>query len=887
MQPTPALRLLAALALAALPLAAQAPQATPAAWDPKAILKAEQYVRPPAVIERIVLARRTDISFESPNADRTWFIRPTGLERGNVAAYGSPHIYLGGLAIDTRANRARSLTVSTRTGLTLVNPRTGDSRLIQVPAGVTVSSPTWSPNGAQVGFIANFSEASHIFVADVATGRSTQVTRTPLLATLVTELHFTADGKQLLAVLVPAGRGATPTHGPNGIEDGPTVRMTNSRAVPQPVHWSLLQDEHEEAMLKWQVTGQLALIDIAKRTERRIGEPAMIRDIDLSGDGAYFRVTRMTEPFSYLVPVSSFGGVDELWDAAGKVVATLQVTALRETERGGGGAGAAAAAASDTGKRSIQWNPVGPGLVYMQSVFAAPAEMRPARAAQGGAGAPGAAGRGAPQRPQPTSVRYMQWLPPYGPNDTKLIYEGGAQFTNVAYSADGKTMFVNDSGAVSAIRIADMTKKYPLGRGVTLPGGGGGFGGGGGGFGGGGNTPPDTMGIGGALATRRGPAGQTFVIVSRDGASVFTSGQRTFGAEWETRAPRPWVDRIAIESAQRTRVLDTPADRFERFVVALDDDFSEVLTTRQSPTVIEDAWLRDTRSGAERQLTHAVDVGPEVSRAERKRVTATRPRDGARIWVDVVLPGGWQKGGTMPGVIWFYPREFPNDAAYQRSKWTTNINTFPAVPATRPATATELWVAGGYVFIEPDVPIVGDSGRMNDNYTRDLRESLDAVVDAMVDSGFVRRDRMGIGGHSYGAFSTVNAMTLVPYFKAGIAGDGMYNRSLTPFGFQSERRNFYEAQDTYLDMSPFFRADKLSGALLLYHNLEDQNTGTAPISSLRMFAALQGLGKEAALFLYPYEDHSVATYESDLDQWARWIAWFDLHLKDASATFTP
>jgi dipeptidyl aminopeptidase/acylaminoacyl peptidase len=155
------------------------------------------------------------------------------------------------------------------------------------------------------------------------------------------------------------------------------------------------------------------------------------------------------------------------------------------------------------------------------------------------------------------------------------------------------------------------------------------------------------------------------------------------------------------------------------------------------------------------------------------------------------------------------------------------------------------------------------------------------VLDAIVDSGFVDRDHMGIGGHSYGAFSTVNAMTLVPYFKAGIAGDGMYNRTLTPFGFQSERRNFFEAMDTYLDMSPFLRADKLSGALLMYHNSEDQNVGTAPISSIRMFQALQGLGKTAALYMYPYEDHSVAAYASDLDQWARWVAWMDTYVKNA------
>jgi dipeptidyl aminopeptidase/acylaminoacyl peptidase len=168
---------------------------------------------------------------------------------------------------------------------------------------------------------------------------------------------------------------------------------------------------------------------------------------------------------------------------------------------------------------------------------------------------------------------------------------------------------------------------------------------------------------------------------------------------------------------------------------------------------------------------------------------------------------------------------------------------------------------------------------MNDNYTRDLRENLDAVIDAAVEAGYVDRNKMGLGGHSYGAFSTVNALTLVPYFKAGIAGDGMYNRSLTPFGFQSERRDFFQAQDTYLDMSPFYRADKISGALLMYHALEDQNVGTAPISSVRMFHALQGLGKPAALYMYPYEDHSDATYASDLDLWARWFAWFDIYVK--------
>jgi dipeptidyl aminopeptidase/acylaminoacyl peptidase len=379
---------------------------------------------------------------------------------------------------------------------------------------------------------------------------------------------------------------------------------------------------------------------------------------------------------------------------------------------------------------------------------------------------------------------------------------------------------------------------------------------------------------------RRVPGGQSFVVVGSDNRSVFVTGTRMPGARWGEESPRPWVDRLDIETGQRTRIFESPADAYDEVVAPLDDDFSSYIYTHESATVIADAYLRDVKAGTSRKLTSNRDVAPEVTGAQRKRFQVARPRDGVRFWVDLWLPRDWTPGTRLPGIIWFYPREYASDSAYERSRFSTNINRFPEVPAARPATATKIWVTQGYAFIEPDIPIFGDSGRMNDNYTRDLEENLDAVVDAVVDAGYVDRGRMGIGGHSYGAFSVVNAMSLTPIFKAGIAGDGMYNRSLTPFGFQSERRNFFEAQATYLEMSPFYRADKVSGALLMYHATEDQNVGTALLSSIRMFHALQGLGKQAALYVYPYEDHSVATYESDLDMWARWLAWFDVHVKN-------
>lgn len=898
------------LTVFALPVAAQnAAGGAGTNGSAQEILKAEKFVKPPADVERIIMSPRTDISFSSPNADRSWFLRTVGDDRGDIMVYGKAHIYLGGLQVDTQANRARSLTTSTVKELVLIDPRSGNTRRIATPKGATISAQTWSPAGNQIAYIANFDDASYAYVADVATGKMVQVSKAPLLATLTTNLDWTADGKRLVAVLIPDGRGAPPVNGINGVDDGPQVRLTESRALPQPVHASLLENPFQKEQLKYYTTGQLVLIDVKAKTTKKIGAPKMIRAVDGSSDGAYFRVTYMTEPFSYLVPISSFGSVQELWDATGKVVATLATSELREGARGAAPGGGRGGAGLDTAKRNLQWNPVGPGLVYMQSVYAAPAGNGAGNgAAAGGSGnAAGRGGRGAAnagggragaasaagaQTRTASSVRYMNWLPPFGDADTKVLYEGGPQFTGLAYSVDARTMFVSDSGGVIATPVADPSKRYKLGRGVTLAGGGGrgGRGGfGGGGLGGAGGASADTAISGGALATNTGANGEQRVIVGSDGKSVVVSGTRAPGANWAKVGPRPWAEKLNFETGVRTRIFDAPGDAYEQFITPLDDDYSKFIYTHESATVISDAYIKDVAANTNRKITSNKDVGPEITGAQVKRLQVTRPRDGYKVWVDVTLPRDWKPGALLPGIIWFYPREYATENAYERSRYSTNINKFPEVPALRPASSTKLWVSQGYALIEPDIPIFGDSGRMNDNYTRDLRENLDAVLDAVVAAGYVDRDRMGIGGHSYGAFSTVNAMTLVPYFKAGIAGDGMYNRSLTPFGFQGERRNFFEAQATYLDMSPFFRADKIAGALLMYHAAEDQNQGTALISSTRMMAALQGLGKPAALYVYPYEDHSDATYATDLDIWARWFAWFDTYVKNPKpkAAFTP
>jgi dipeptidyl aminopeptidase/acylaminoacyl peptidase len=872
----------AGLLVIALPLTAQ--NVVQQGWNPKEVLAKETYVKPPAIVERIVTAPRNNVAYTNPSPDKKYFLKTESEGLASIDAFGKPHYRLGGVEIDFKANRARSLTTRGGVGLTLLDPSTGASRTIDTPKGALVSNATWSPDGKSIGYLANFDAATHVFVADVASGKSVQITKTPLLATRVPSFDWSADGRSIIAVLLPDNRAAEPKRPP--VETGPLVRSSEAGKVLQNRNYaSLLRDPYEKDLLDYYTLGQLATIDVKSHAVKKIGQPSLITNVDGSPDAQYFRVTLQVKPYSYLVPVSNFGTVEQLWDANGKVLTEITKRALTEgsggaadTANGGAAFGGRGNAASDTGKRNLAWNPVGAGLVYLQG-DAAPAGGRGAGAAgRGGRGAAGGAQGGAAAAPR--KDRVYQWSAPFTTTDAKVLYEANSRITSAEFSPDGKTLFVNEGTDLYAVRLSDPSKHYAIAKGATIAvagRGGRGAGGGGGGAGRGGAVSDSAFfNAPGALQTRRGPNGQPVVLVAADNKSVYLEGTKYF-ADWTRNAPHNFVDKVDFETGQKTRLFEGKGDVTESVVAPLDDDYSRVIVMRESPTMVPDSYLRDMRTGTETKLTKNSDFAPEVTQAIRKRLLVTRPRDDYKFYIDVTLPKDYREGTRLPGIIWFYPTEFATQAEYDQRRRTTNVNAFTNVGPR----SAEIWTTQGYVVIQPvDIPIVGPTGRMNDHYQDELREDLDLTIEAVDRAGYLDRDRLGIGGHSYGAFSTVNAMTHTPYFKAGIAGDGMYNRTLTPFNFQNERRTLWEAKDTYLDMSPFLAADRLSGALLMYHSLEDQNVGTDPISSIRMMQALQGQGKTASLYMYPYEDHGPATRESDLDQWARWLAWFDIYVKN-------
>lgn len=860
----------------ALVTPARAQDANASAIDAaRELLAKEAYVRPPEVIQKLVKApRHLNVTLTQPSPDRRYFLKEQSEGLPSVNAYGKPHIYFAGLQVDPAANRTRALTTRGAVGLSLIDATTGASTTIETPKNATVSATSWSPDGKQLAYIANFETASHVFVADLATRKSVQITKTPLLATLVTSVDWTADGKSLVVVLVPEPRAAQPKK--PAIATGPQVRVwTDGKQSPQRNFFSLLEEPFDKELMEWYVTGQLAVIDVRSKAARKIGSPAMIQSVGASPDGQYFRVTTLRKPFSYIVQYSSFGTTDEVWDGSGKTLATIDKRALREVPDSGD-TGFGGRAGGEGARRALAWMPSGTGLYYLASDAPARGDSSATPATGGGRAGRGGAG-GGNNRPD----RLIRWNPPFGPADTATLYRHTGPMSGVLFTDDAKMVFAaataNGQGEIFAVRLDEPSKRYTVvrQRGYTPSLGAGGGRAGGGGRGG--AAGDDTLAFynnPGTLVARRGSAGGQVVMLGADSA-VYLRGTQYF-RDFLQNAPREFVDRVDIRTGTKARVFESAKDAVETVSTPLDDEFTKAIVVRESPSEVPNSWLRDLKSGTMTRLTNNADPSPEFTRAIRKRVIVTRP-DGITFVVRVTLPADYREGTRLPGMFWLYPYEYTSQAEYDRTLRTENVNRFP----TGGTRTIEYLATQGYAVANFDPPIIGEAGRMNDNYVSDLRMNLYAVIDELDRQGWIDRTRLGIGGHSYGAFTTANALVHTPFFKAGIAGDGMYNRTLTPTGFQSERRDLWDGQGTYLEMSPMLYVDQMQGALLMYHGLEDQNVGTNPISSIRMMQALRAQGKNAALYMYPYEDHGPATEETLLDLWGRWTAWLDIYVKNA------
>ena len=738
--------LAAAALLIAAPLAAQRQQgqsdesataqtsaSTATRAADRAALAREGYIRPPAAIERLVTAprgRNVTLAADAASRDRMrWYALLTdGMP--TVQTFGKPHYYLGGLQVDFRANRSRTLTDRGATGIAIVDARSAKTIAVDVPKAATVTSPAWSPDGTQLAFVASFDDASHVYVADAVTGKSRRLTRTPLLATLVMSVAWTADGRHIVAVVVPEGRGAAPER--PAVETGPIVRITEARKDKNRNYASLLRDPFEQEQLEYYATGQLAVIDARSGAARSVGAPAMFTAVDPSPDGRWFHVTIMRKPFSYLVPYTNFGTTEEIWDADGKQLALVERRPLREGDNlDPSDPAARAPAGADTARRALAWTPDGRGLYFLQRAPTTHANGDSARARR--------------------VDRLYEWLPPFGTADAKVMFESDAPISAVVPSEDGKRVFVartaSGVGEIVAVDLADTTHRRTI---VRLRGYAPSFAtarpsrAGGGAFAGRGGTRGDSLSFyqnPGAMLVKRGALGGEVALLSPDGG-VYFSGTR-YAKDHLRNPPRAFLDRYDVETGAKTRLYEAAGDASETVIAALDDDATTVLVNRESRRDVPDAYVRDLKTGRLTPLTRNVDYTPEFTALVRKRIDVTRA-DGHHFVVRLTLPADYQPGTRLPTMFWFYPYEYTDQDAYDRTLRTENVNAFPqSTPRTIEFLATQ-----GYAVADFDPPIVGDSGRMNDNYVADLVSNLYAVIDELDREGYIDRSRLAIGGHS-------------------------------------------------------------------------------------------------------------------------------------------
>jgi len=835
-----------ALGLALPPSAVQGQSA-----DPDQVLETEGYLTPPEAIKDAVLAPwYLNVTLSEPNADKSWFLEEVSDGPPPIAILAKPFHDLGGLFVDFKANRNRNFTVRSNAGIRLIS-LDGDVRSIEIPDGARVSNAQWSPDGTKVAFFAHFDDRTHIYVADASNGRSRQLTRRPVLGTAVTNFQWTDDSRYIGTVLVPEDRGGMPTE--PVVPEGPEIKLTYEGKNLLRTYQSLIGTPWEKELVRWHITGQLALIQVDNRQVTSVGQPTMIESFDFSPDGMYARVTRVTGDFYYIVPVSQVATTEEIWDRDGNVLAAMEENVpdlgVEDADNGN----------DDPEPRDMAWAPDGNGLTYL--IQDPPPDTTDANNG----------GQEQEEGDRPSRMdKVIRWVPPFDEDSKMVLYEQSTRMAWHRFSPDMDILFASESqrgsNHVFALYLSNTEEKHTIYRhdgddfysnpGTLMTA----RGGGGGGFFGRGSGAP-------------GRSGAT-IQISADGGSVFLQGTQ-YDEDFLEVGPFEFIDRVALEDGEKDRIYQGDNDGvYENLLTPVDLEAARFVVARESPTEVPQSYLREGESLT--QITDNQNYAPDLVDAERHTFMIRRP-DGFEYRIEVTLPNDFRAGEARPAMFWFYPREYTSQEDYLESLRTYNKNSFPRF-GTR---SIEYMIREGYVVVQPDLPIVGpEMDYRNDNYVRDLRNGLSAVIDTVEARGWVDRDRLGIGGHSYGAFGTANAMVNTPFFKAGIAGDGNYNRTLTPLSFQSERRIFWDAPHVYTDMSPFFRADDLTGALLMYHGLFDQNVGTFPIHSPRMYHALNGLGKDAAMYLYPWEEHGPRAEETLLDLWARWVAWLDKWVKN-------
>jgi len=755
----------------------------------------------------------------SLNPERTWMMVMAPAAFPSIAELARPELRLAGLRIDPDANGLSRQ--QHYVGLALQHIADGSERAVDgLPEAARIGPVRWAGDGMRFAFTVRDETGIALWVGDVETGAVRRLMGPRLNGVLGTPYVWTPDGQGLICTLVPADRGARPQA--PAVPEGPVVQENIGKEAPSRTYQDLLKNAYDEDLFEYYATSQAAWVNLDGDV-RPLGVPGLLHPVRPSPDGVYLLAESLHRPFSYLVPYHRFAHRVEIWNRDGEVVRELADLPLAE------GVPIAFDAVAE-GPRAFSWRSDAPSTVVWTE-------------AQDG---------GDPRCEVEARDLICALSSPFE-DAPGLLASLGLRYAGITWGHEGLALISERWWKTRWTRTWRLDPSAPEELHILFD-----------------RSWEDRYSDPGYPLTRWTASGTQVLLTGEEGQTLYLTGA---GASPE--GDRPFLDRLDLRTGETERLWRSEGPCYEQPIHFVDVEGLKLLTRREAVAEQPNVFLRDLRREELRQITAFPHPTPQLVGVYKELIRYPRG-DGVQLTATLYLPPGHTpEDGPLPLLMWAYPREFKSaDAAGQV---TTSPYRF-----VRPDWGSPLFLlVHGYAILDgPTMPIVDeDDQEANDTYVEQLVASATAAVEEVVRRGVADRNRIAVGGHSYGAFMTANLLAHSDLFRAGIARSGAFNRTLTPFGFQAEERTLWEAPEVYAAMSPFMHVHKIKIPLLLIHGEADNNAGTFPIQSERLYNALKGHGATARLVMLPHESHGYRGRESVMHMLWEMTEWLDRYVK--------
>ena len=776
------------------------------------------YQTPPKEISDLLLAKPTpSVSIDSK---AEWMLFSERNTYPSVEELAMPEYRIAGLRINP--NNYSPSRQSFINNFSLKNIKTGQSfNITGLPSPLLAGGASWSPSETKIVFTNTTQNGVDLYMIDVATKKASKINKTYLNAVLGTGVTWVNDQTVIYRAITKPASAAPPKP---LMPKGPTVQVNLGKTAPSATYQDLIKSPYDESLFEFYGTSQL--VKNTAGVETPIGKPAIYTSAGLSPDKKYMLTYTVRKPFSYLVSAGGFPSTVTITDLTGKTIKVLAELPSREGTPSGYDNLQDVPRGfdwKDDEAATITWaKPLDGGLIkkevpFHDAVYALSAPFT-----------------GPEKELFKTETRYRgtQW----GNANIALVQEGlrSKQTTRVS-------IYNSTTGKLELLYDRNQTDAY--------------------------NAPGNPV-------TAKNQFGREVLLTIDNGTKLLMNN--TTGAS--PKGDLPFLAKFDLKTKQNEIIWRCQEGTYEYVSDVVDPNKLVIITRKEGQTVVPNYYLKNLMLKiADKALTNFSNPYPGLVGVSKEKISYKRA-DGIDLTGDLYLPKGYDKAkdGPLPTIIWAYPREFNSaaDAAQVRG----SENRFTTLSWATPV----YWATRGYAVLDnAEMPIVAADGKKpNDTFVAQLELNAKAAIGKLSDLGVGDKNRMAVGGHSYGAFMTANLLAHTNLFAAGIARSGAYNRTLTPFGFQNEERTYWQAPELYYGMSPFSYADKIKTPLLLIHGDSDDNPGTFPINSERLFNAIKGNGGTVRFVFLPYEAHSYRGKENILHMLYEQDAWLETYVKN-------